>query len=256
MDISLPQYASNYDGYLLMKFTSCADFQNDFLDGKLFFNTSDYFSSCENKGQGDRNEGSTFVVNYNDPGLQSVTTEMIDGKLCLVINDYSNNPQDYRPSTVWDYSKAENRNRKIICFYTAFLNIKSRMISNFPSNMGDEFGKFGVLILDRHEFYSRVCKAFQESKAYSDVKMGFVDYQDMKSGINQWGPFRKEKKIYSYQNEFRISFISNDDKPVQLDLKKSLRDIAVPIYAEDVSKICFHNNNLIYPIYTDTQIEK
>ena len=252
IDIPLPQYASNFDGYILMKFTNRPEFQNDFLDGKLFFNSLDYFSSCERSGQADINEGCTFVVNHENPGLQAVTTKEIDGKLFFVINDYSEHPDDYQPGTIWKYSKAENRNRKIICFYTAFVNVKAQIISDLPNNMRDEFGEYGILILNRQEFFRRLNNAFQEHSSYLEAKMGFVDYQEMKPGINQWNPFRKDKSIFGYQNEFRITFLSENREPVKLDLKQSLRDIAVPILGTDISKIHFANNKLIYPIYSKT----
>lgn len=46
MDIGISeQFKGRYDGYMLLKFTSCQEFQQDFLDGKLFFNTADFFAS-------------------------------------------------------------------------------------------------------------------------------------------------------------------------------------------------------------------
>ena len=129
MDIALPLWANPSDGYLLMKFTSQYDYQQSFLDGKLFFNTADYFARSEDKGRGDRYEGNTFVVNYNNPGLSAVTTEVIDGKLALVYRDYSSNPKEYRPGTVWDFSAAENRKRKII--RNLFVNNITHIITHY-----------------------------------------------------------------------------------------------------------------------------
>ena len=46
MDIGIHEkYRGKYDGYMLLKFTSCYEFQQDFLEGKLFFNTADFFCS-------------------------------------------------------------------------------------------------------------------------------------------------------------------------------------------------------------------
>ena len=40
MDIGLPPWEyEKYDGYLLMKFFSCEEYLEDFLNGKIFFNT-------------------------------------------------------------------------------------------------------------------------------------------------------------------------------------------------------------------------
>ena len=89
-------------------------YQQNFLDGKLFFNTSDYFAKCEEDGRGDCNEGSTFILDPNNQGLVSANLEVIDGKCMIVVRDYSENPDAYKPSTIFDYSEAKNRNRKII----------------------------------------------------------------------------------------------------------------------------------------------
>lgn len=42
IDIGMGDWIKDYNGYLLMKFTSKYRYQQRFLDGKLFFNTSDF----------------------------------------------------------------------------------------------------------------------------------------------------------------------------------------------------------------------
>ena len=60
IDIGMGAWVSDYDGYMLMKFTSKYEFQQDFLNGKLFFNTADWFANCEDEGRGDSDEGNSF----------------------------------------------------------------------------------------------------------------------------------------------------------------------------------------------------
>ena len=76
----LARYAESYDGYILMKFTSKVQYQQDFLDGRLYFNELDWFAKCENRGQGDRNEGASLVENYSNTDYQSLNIEVIDGE--------------------------------------------------------------------------------------------------------------------------------------------------------------------------------
>ena len=42
IDIGMGDWIKDYNGYLLMKFTSKYRYQQRFLDGKLFFYTSDF----------------------------------------------------------------------------------------------------------------------------------------------------------------------------------------------------------------------
>ena len=82
MDIGISeQFKGRYDGYMLLKFTSCQEFQQDFLDGKLFFNTADFFAQCDNLGRGDENEGNTFLIEHNNPDFMSANLESVDGKI-------------------------------------------------------------------------------------------------------------------------------------------------------------------------------
>ena len=222
MDIGISeQFKGRYDGYMLLKFTSCQEFQQDFLDGKLFFNTADFFAQCD-----------------------------VDGKMMIVVRDYTNNPENYKPGTIENFSRGENRCRKIISLYTAYVNVSKEIISPFPAKMGEEFGEYGVLVLDRKKFFERVCNALRQQSEISKAQLGFVDYMKSEDvhGFIEWNPFLKMPQ-YEYQNEFRISFINDTQEPLKLDLGVSLRDIAFPIKASDLGEIFFKDNLLYYPLY-------
>jgi len=231
MDIGISeQFKGRYDGYMLLKFTSCQEFQQDFLDGKLFFNTADFFAQCDNLGRGDENEGNTFLIEHNNPDFMSANLESVDGKMMIVVRDYTNNPENYKPGTIENFSK--------------------EIISPFPAKMGEEFGEYGVLVLDRKKFFERVCNALRQHSEISKAQLGFVDYMKSEDvhGFIEWNPFLKMPQ-YEYQNEFRISFINDTQKPLKLDLGVSLRDIAFPIKASDLGEIFFKDNLLYYPLY-------
>lgn len=251
IDIPLGNWVKDYDGYTLMKFTSMYQYQQSFLDGKLFFNTSDFFARCDDVGRGDANEGNYLVVKETEGSKTSLRYEVINGKLFLIEEDFTNNPLDYKKSNVFSYSPAKNRNRKVISFYTMYVNIMKGMISPFVDNMAEQFGEYGILILDRQEFFSRVCKALKHTEGLKEARMGFVEYDAINPGVNHWHPFKKDKNRYEYQNEFRITFVNDNDKVFSLDLRKSLRDIAVPIQAKDLTEIHFEDGKLLYPIYRE-----
>lgn len=253
MDIGmLEEMKEKYDGYMLMKFTSSYQFQQDFLDGKLFFNTSDYFAMCDNEGQGDPDEGNTFVISLTNTNLVAANLEEVNGKMAIVVRDYSNNPERYKPGTVWNLSASENRYRKMICLYTMYVNIESNDVAPFPPKMGKEFGEYGILILDRQQFFERISGSIRKEENIKKAQMGFVEYlqENEVKGLIDWHPLLKMPK-FKYQNEFRISFVSDTTVPLKLELERDLRDIAVPIMAKDVGEIFMKENVLHYPIYKE-----
>lgn len=192
MDIGMLEKAwEKYDGYMLMKFTSSYEFQQDFLDGKLFFNTSDFFARCDKEGQGDPDEGNTFIISPSNPGLISANLEELNGKMAIVVRDYSDNPEGYKSGTVWNLSTSENRYRKIICLYTAYVNVAKNEVAPFPQKMGEEFGEYGILILNRQQFFSRVCDAISKANNLKKAQMGFVEYWEANKiqGLIDWNPF-------------------------------------------------------------------
>lgn len=249
IDIGMGEWIKDYDGYLLMKFTGKYRYQQRFLDGKLFFNTSDFFARCDDAGRSDFNEGNYLVVNEIEGSMSSIRYEIVNGQVVLVERDFTNNPLEYKPSNVFSFSPAENRNRKVISFSTAYVNLEKNIVSAFADNMSEEFGEYGILILDRQEFFRRISKAIKKLSNVKMAQMGFVEYHDIKPGVNQWHPFKKDKSKFEYQNEFRITFVNDNDSPFVLDLGRTLRDIAVLIQAKDIDNIYFKEGNLLYPIY-------
>lgn len=250
IDVGLPRYADDYNGYFLMKFTTSYEFQQEFLDGKLYFNTSDFFAKCDENGRGDYHEGSTFIVDYEKPNLMSVNLEKIGNDYAIVARDYSQNPEKYKKGTIWAYSAAENRRRKIIAIYTAFVNTENQVVSPFDNRMKKEFGQFGILILNRQVFFERVVSVLSKQREYIQTMLGFVKYipDEKMQGLIDWNPFFKKEK-FAYQNEFRMTFISGDNEPIKIDLGTTIRDIAVPIDINDLDKIHMENGKLFYPIY-------
>ena len=109
-----------YDSYILLKFIAKFDFLLGFLDGKLYFNTTDYFSNIENDGQGDYLEGSTISINYNRRNGQCMKLCNINGESCIV----TCNENNMVGTPICQYSSYENRHRKIISFYKMYTTLQ------------------------------------------------------------------------------------------------------------------------------------
>lgn len=112
----------------------------------------------------------------NDIGMGEWCTDYDD---IIVERDYTDNPNEFKPNTIWSYSSAINRNRKILSFYAAYINFRKRMVSDFCDNMAEEFGEYGILILDRLAFFERVSEALKKISNCREAKMGFMEYQKM-----------------------------------------------------------------------------
>lgn len=253
MDIGMPLFVEEkYNGYLLMKFFEKKDYLKDFLDGKLYFNTSDYFSRIESEGRSDKDEGKEIIVSQKRPNNMAMNIEVHGGKAYGVVRDYSNHPENFVPGTVYSYSPAKNRYRKIICFYAAYLNTDTCNIEFPPLKMQKDFGKYAVVIPDRQAFYDLVVGKMKEIVGLKEAQLGFVEYIKESNivGVYDGGPFKK-KENFEWQNELRATFIDETREPVKLDLKQDLRKVAYPIMENDLNEIFLKPEGLYYPVYKE-----
>lgn len=250
IDVPLPKYANEYDGYMLVKFTSELKYQQDFLDGKFYFNTSDFFAQSDKEGIGDHTEGQTLLVRPSPNHLVTGELEWIDGKVHIVYKDYTNEPEKYPGLMVADYSTSENRNRKVLSLYSSFVNLKENRIAPFSDEMKKRFGRYTVLIHNRQEFFKRVFTAIFSEPENIDARLGFVVYKakEEMQGFIDWKPFLKPYD-HNYENEFRLTFRNDNNQPKIVDIGGNIRDIAVPVEAEKLySDIYIKDGKLFYPI--------
>ena len=110
--------------------------------------------------------------------------------MMIVVRDYTNNQKIINQGQLKTFQE-ENRCRKIISLYTAYVNVSKESISPFPAKMGEEFGEYGVLVLDRKKFFERVCNALRQHSEISKAQLGFVDYMKSEDvhGFIEWNPF-------------------------------------------------------------------
>ena len=116
--------------------------------------------------------------------------------------------------------------------------------------MKNRFCKYTVLILDRQELFKRVSVAMSSDPKNLDTRLGFAVYktEEEMQGFTEWKPFLKPCS-HRYENEFRFTFVNNTESPSTIDLGGNIRDIAVPIDAEDLYTDFFmKDEKLYYPI--------
>ncbi len=253
MDIGLPPWREKDDGYLLMKFFETEDYLKDFLNGKIYFNTPDYFTKIENVGQADDDEGKEIIISQECSNNIAMNFENHNGKTYAVVRDYSSCPEEYKPGTIISYSPAKNRYRKIVCFYSAYLNSNEQRIDISSRDMVSSFGKYAVVIPDRQLFFERLVDGINKQKNIIEAQIGFVEYVEAEqmNGLINWGPFKKNYEKFYWQNELRATFINDTRDPVKLDLEKDLRDLAFPIMEGDFGEIFLTKEGLLYPIYEE-----
>ena len=246
VDVYLPSWIHDKDGYILLKYFEKKEYLDQFIEGKIFFNKSDYFVTCDSEGRGDSTEGMDLIMSPANPDKVSFNMEIINGTPLLVARDFLNDPANYKPSTVLSLSRAKNRSRKLTCFYSAYCNLKSGVIDIPGDEHVKDFGPYVAIIIDRQKFFEKILKAIRETGGVSEAQLGFVSYVSAKEthGLIEWSPFRKYDD-YSYQNEFRITFVDNtkDARSLEID---NFEGIAVPATAEQIKNIKIIDRKLYY----------
>lgn len=72
------------------------------------------------------------------------------------------------------------------------------------------------------------------------------------TGFVEMTPFIKEYDKYHYQNEYRMIFYTDDEKPYKLKLDKDINDIAIAIDLSRLDELLFENNEI--QLYYDQRI--
>lgn len=176
----------------------------DLLNGKLFMKTLDQFgdiskrdSFSDNDFRGDILEGysESFGLGYNPHLYKEDGTGIIPDGMLGSIDMLALRKKVYCLTAI-DYYKP----------YHALIK---------PSEKMKEFGKYVVIINDVKEFLERVHRAFniycQKSNASYRLAYNKVSYDvDLYKGFS-YSEFHKSK-LYSWQNEFRISIDFSEGK--------------------------------------------
>lgn len=199
----------------LLKFFENEQFQNDFLNGKLYMNTLKYFKENENLDIARADKLETIkehkkqtpdAIQIGKLLLTKENEEITDGKITTL-------------SKKFDYCN-------VLCLYSLWKNIENEQLVIDKRNK--IFGVYCTVITDIEEFLNRVVKAVEkESYIYRIQNVNYINKNLEYKIDDQEIPFTKFD-IFSYQKEFRITIDTkrNKNEPYKLEIG-DLRDIAI-----------------------------
>lgn len=207
-----------YSSAILFKICPTWERLLDFVNGKLYMNTSNFFSKLESISE---------LTNGQYDYLESVDLLLNETEEYELFMDYSQNiphvVQGKRGTVKCDGPSivsaqfASKRVYNIYCMYSMWMGQNNKMITSFDDRVEKAFGKYFVIILNKSEFIRRVEEAVKKLpyKLKSDLDYGFVNYFNTRLYPRiELGPFKKDIK-YEYQNEFRI-LLEIDREPAPL----------------------------------------
>lgn len=192
-------------------------YANDFLDGKLCFNTDEFFTGIDDqdKVRFDRFEDADESWQIKEMSIQDKSGEYIP--IGGIIN-----PVIYR------YPKGTKDKVNILCLY-AYNNI----IDDSFDERNLSFGCTAIIITDISAFIKRIKSAARLLQ--KTVNHAPIDYVNKKTYNGKVGPFVKFEN-FSYQNEFRFTLSNGNGEREFLDIG-NIRDITMTIPSSEISKI-------------------
>ena len=232
-DIPFPAYVKDiYDDCYIIKFFNEKWQRDYFLAGKLYMRTQTDFNKDEiGEGKSDFTEGAdTIVIPLNEqtyPITRFVPDN--DGNYYAITVDYTMKPDGYVPS-LFIHFPTESQNRKLFCLYSLWLNKETGILGEIDSRMINNFGEFCVLIKDFPSFLRRLEAAGYDNPTIKTMNCGFVEYtlESDERNVSKGNPYKKSDKLFGYQKEFRICAETDNAEVLELDLGRTLCDIAIP----------------------------
>lgn len=232
--------------HVFVKFFSCEKYRNEFLDGKLYMNTIEYFKKYEevvNSNIADKNEALMAWLQPND----------VKVKLQLGETEYELSSKDFAaPLTI---SVSAHNKCNVFCltyFHSHNIDVDSpfdtvtfnKLQSYFTLGEGvEELGEFAVMI-NPTVFLKRVKENIEilvENKQVHASAFKPVTYYDevnssLALNVQSDAVFHKQSK-YSHQSEFRVCIFRDNElnEPFVLDIG-DVRDITEIIDTKDLNK--------------------
>lgn len=250
LDNRYPAYAiDKFDSYILIKFVPSLDRLNYFLDGKMYMNSPvSFHHEMMGEGRRDRLEGATIYINGSSPmSFPKVEFHQKDGKAYTIIRELKVKPEDYvEPHFILWPNDPKQKN--VFSMYTLWLNNIQKTFCELNEDMIHQFGAYGILITNTHEFYNRVGKALLKYPEIRRAECGFVEYipEEASAGIIDINPFIKLSTGYSHQNEFRFCFDKGKEGVLEFELDSTIRDIALPIQVDKfLQTLTYKDDNMI-----------
>ena len=229
-----PSYIPDkYDGYAFIKFFKEENFLNDFISGKLYMGSKEKFAMMESIGRSDELENK-FII--SKPTMNMKPTyffQKMNDKNIIVFDEVPKNEFDDGSLLMIHDRNAERT--KIFCLYTIWFNTESGEIYEISEEMESNFGDYCAFIFNPEEFLKIVENGLEQNKC-NKIDFGFVDYYNLEdSTFHIWNTFKKPYLNYHYQNEFRISILTdNDDDHIIYNLESDITNICTRTKYKDI----------------------
>ncbi len=205
-------------GQYLLKFFEKEDFQNDFLNGKLYMNTLKYFRENEFSDIA-RTDKFEAIKTHMKPDLIQIGTMNISKDECGI--------------TTINTTKYDTWN--ILCLYALWKEIEDENILVDEKNK--DFGHYCVCIINVKEFLSRIDKVLVEKNVDCEyMKVNYINKNKEYKIKDEEVPFTKFDN-FSYQKEFRIVIDTKNNRDEHYIMEiGDLRDIAFITTIDKINK--------------------
>lgn len=195
-------------------------------EGKLFFNTLQYFAGCDASiGRGDEFEN-VYKQTIGPSAVMDFTSELhhVDIKMIRLANG------DY----ISRYVNTEFY-ANLFCLYTV---VSEKDLEDQQCSLSKEmigFGSHMLMIINPHEFLKRVRESIEPH--VKNLHISPVTYINIKT-LNGRKDYFKKPLRYSYQKEYRIAY-QNEKEQVSFYNICSIEDISVLMPADKCKSIRF-----------------
>ena len=212
--------------FRLVKFTNYSD---DFINGKLYFNSLEYYRGIENIINKTSVERNSAINDFREGAVASVNKKDLHKFNINWGKEITNNiiGNVYLLSETLKYIK-------VLCFY-AFMYDKDSKTVFAPSEKLSQFGATeAIIIIDTIEFFERVRRALDKRKTkIIAANHKFVDYYKDDEETKILGAFNKREDFW-WQQEYRFMFVEEPFslEPTVLEIG-DISDITIRIKTKD-----------------------
>lgn len=216
--------------YLLYKFFNEKEHRDDFLNGILFSKKLSYYRKQEDNADGvnDDFENVELIVIADEDHIVQTKFVEIEGHIYAQFTEYEENekPEEYSETQAFIVHNRVDYNA--FCM-SSICTDDSGVITKFDKRNKDDFGQYGVLILDMPKFFDRINEALRDNTSVRSVKASFIEYLNFekRDSVQKWSPFRKFD-TFAHQQEYRFVFDCTDDGDLKYKINP-LFDIAIQI---------------------------
>jgi hypothetical protein len=221
------------NGKMIFAFVKYSELEylKSFQKGEMFCNTVNNFAKIDEKnGIGDKLEN-IYKITKGKGAIFDLTKERHNATVTM------NKQQD---GDFLCYYKNDGFFANYFCLYSVF---GSQELENQTKKLiNGEMKDYNhlLLILKPKEFLNRVRVGLEKANVFKP-QMAFITYSKI-GEVTGIKTYYEKPERYTYQNEFRIGFLNNEEKTERVDIG-DLSDITRIFSKEEVQKVSFEKND-------------